>query len=143
MYVKLIDGKMRALGRLPRAARRLDTGQWVMDLANASDEDRAACGWFPVVRNPRPVDTETVTWEREIVTRGGIAAETWVERERSADEQAAAVEEKQRSTAREQARQALAANVAYLDAKRPTAATHAEQIAALTRQVTALIRLVV
>lgn len=79
-YAKIIDNTITDLGRLPRSARRLDTAQWVMGLADAPVELQRATGWVEVADTPRPDDTDTHTHDRSVELVKGVPTVVWVER---------------------------------------------------------------
>lgn len=90
IYTQVIDGTVTAeSGRVPQAARRLDTGQWVLGLRDASVDVQQACGWFAGTDTPRPVDTQTTTHDRSVELVGGTPTVVWTERAWAADELAA------------------------------------------------------
>ena len=87
MYAFVVDGTVQAVGRLPVAARRLDTGQWVLGLADAPVELQEACGWYQVADTPRPDDTATTTHGRTVELVDGTPTVVWTERALTDDEQ--------------------------------------------------------
>lgn len=82
MHASVIDGQIVATGSLPAAARRLDTGQWVLNLADAPVEIREACGWYDVVDVERPPDTDTTTFDRTVEIVDGVPTMVWTEVEK-------------------------------------------------------------
>lgn len=56
MYALVIDNIIQSTGSLPRSARRLDTGEWVLGLRDASPDFHIACGYFPITDNHEPLD---------------------------------------------------------------------------------------
>ena len=80
MYAYIVDGIVQATGRLPSSARRRDTGQWVLGLADATVTLQQACGWFQVVDTARPEDTATTTHDRDVVLVAGTPTVIWTER---------------------------------------------------------------
>jgi hypothetical protein len=79
-YALVVGDTIQSLGPLPRSARRLDTGQWVMGLKDAALEQQQACGYFEVVRVAQPADTPTTTHDRSVTLVAGVPTETWTER---------------------------------------------------------------
>ena len=79
-YAYVTDGTVQATGRLPVAARRLDTGQWVLGLPDAPAELQQACGWYQVTDTPRPDDTATTTHDRTVELVDGAPTVVWTER---------------------------------------------------------------
>lgn len=142
-YALVIDNAIQSLGALPRAARRLDTREWVLGLREyGTVEQQQACGYFAVVDTPRPADTADTTHERSVELLDGTPTVVWAARAKTPDELAAQTAEANRTTIEQQARTALNGNAAFLAIATPTAAQNAAQIKALTRQVNGLIRLV-
>ena len=45
MYAQITNNAITGVGRLPKSARRLDTGEWVMGLEDAPVEFQQACGF--------------------------------------------------------------------------------------------------
>lgn len=90
MYALVTHGQIQSVGSLPRAARRLDAGQWVMPLDRQwTDEQAAACGYLPVVDAARPADTATDTYERSVDLVAGVPTVVWTPRPWSTEELAA------------------------------------------------------
>lgn len=96
MFALVIDNTVQSVGRPPRSARRLDTGQWVMGLADAPQELQRACGWYEVVGTPRPADTATTTHDRSYEWDGVTVTVTWTERPKTQDELNAEIAEVKR-----------------------------------------------
>ena len=90
MHALIIDGQIEAVGTLPASARRLDTDDWVMGLDTAPPELVAATGWLEVDDTPRPDDTATTTHDRSVELVDGTPTVVWTERDKTADELAAA-----------------------------------------------------
>lgn len=90
MYALMTTTGVDAVGPLPRAARRLDTGQWVTPPPDGwTDTLAAACGWLPVVESPRPADTATDTHEPTYTRDGAAVIQSWTPRPWTSDELAA------------------------------------------------------
>lgn len=85
-YALVTDDTIQSIGRLPNAARRLDTGEWVMGLDTAPPELVQATGWYEVVDTARPDDTTTTTHNRSIELVAGVPTVVWTERAKTADE---------------------------------------------------------
>ena len=77
---------IQSVGRLSRAARRLDDGAWVLGLPDAAVAVQQACGWWEVTDVPRPADTATATFERTVEFVAGAVTEVWTERLLTDDE---------------------------------------------------------
>ena len=115
----------------------------------AAMDDLGEPGWLRVVPTPRPEDTTSTTWDKALALVDGLPTVTWSERAKTADElaeesdelRAALVDATERRAARQAALGAVQRNVDYLALSPPTAAQVAAQVAALTRQANALIRL--
>jgi hypothetical protein len=78
-YAQIIDGQIASIGRLPKSARRLDNGAWVMGLATAPANMQEACGYFAYTETERPADTETTTFTRSVEVVDGRPAVVWTE----------------------------------------------------------------
>lgn len=86
MYAYVTDSIVHAVGRLPQAARRADTGQWVLGLPDATVELQQACGWYAVADATRPTDNDTTTHDRTVELVDGIPTVVWTQRAKTADE---------------------------------------------------------
>ena len=94
MYALATTTGVDAVGPLPRAARRLDTGQWVTPPPDGwTDTLAAACGWLPVVESPRSADTATDTYEPTYTVDGATVVQSWTLRPWTAEELAAQAEQ--------------------------------------------------
>jgi len=86
-YAQVTNGNITAeAGATPTAARRLDTGQWVLALREASVAIQQACGWFAVTDAARPADTDTVTHDRSLELVAGVPTVVWTQRDWTPDE---------------------------------------------------------
>lgn len=141
IYALVRDDTVTALG-LPDSARRLDSGEWVLGLANAPENLKAACGYLPIKPTPTPEAKNDGIIERRIAIIDGAPVEEYIERPASDTERAARTAEQNGTTLRAAARTALDTNAQYLAIGTPSAAQIATQVRALTRQTSALIRLV-
>lgn len=68
MYAFVIDNEIQSVGGLPGSARILATRQWLCPpggLANATVDQREACGYYAVVDEPPQFDPQT-----QVLTRG-------------------------------------------------------------------------
>jgi hypothetical protein len=88
-YAYVTSGTIQAVGGIPTAARRLDTGQWVLGLPDAPVDTQQACGWFAVVDTPRPADTDTTTHDRSVELVAAVPTVVWAARPWTVDELAA------------------------------------------------------
>ena len=99
-YALVTDGTIDAVsGRLPTAARRLDTDEWVMGLRDADTATQQATGWFEIQDTVRPADTPTTTHDRSVELVADVPTVVWTERDKTAGElqaeqDAADIEEK-------------------------------------------------
>lgn len=140
-YALVIDGQIQRTTRLPRAAKRLDTGEEV-DLSDADQATREACGWYEIVKTQRPVDTEAVVHGGSVELVEGVPTLVWPARARTPAERAEwRNSDRGDSGLRTQVANEVAANEAFLDDQNLTNAELVKQVRALTRQNNALIRL--
>lgn len=144
MYAQVVNGTVETVSKsLPNGARRLDNQQWVIGLPDASTALQEACGWFQVVDTARPADTATDTYVRSVEVVGGVPTVVWTATPKSAEQIEADRVSTQDATLRSQARTAHTNNQTYIALASPSNAQIAAQVKALTRQVNALIELVV
>ena len=106
-YALVTDGTIDAIqGNVPTAARRLDTGEWVMGLRHADPDTQRATGWYKVQNTDRPADTPTTTHERSVEMvdhgEGPVPTVVWTERDKTQAEQDGEAEEADRETDRQQ-----------------------------------------
>lgn len=129
--------------REPRGAeRRTDTGEWLSPPDYAwSVEQAALCGFVPIASTPQPADTDTTTYERSVELVDKVPTVTWTPRAKTPAELAAATTTTNTATLEAKARAAIIANGTYLALAAPTNAQTLAQVRALTRQMTALVRL--
>lgn len=87
-YALVINDTIHAeQGFIPDSATLIsDPGQWVTGLPWKSPEVWATCGWFEIVKNNRPNNTETTTWDRTLTVVNGFPTETWIERPKTQQE---------------------------------------------------------
>jgi len=129
MYAQITNDTITTIGRLPVSARRLDTGQWVMGLANAPTELVEACGWHPVIDTPPAYDPATHVLERGTVElTAGTPTVQYTVRAKTADELAADQRAIADDAEREQAKTAVTNLRAYIDTATPT---NAQTVAAV------------
>lgn len=142
MYALVTAGQIASVGPLPNAARRLVDGRWVTPPdARWTDGQAAECGYLPVTDTARPADTAATTWERAITLVAGVPTVTWTERGKTAGELAADETTANRSTIEGKAAAALGVNDTFLALASPTNAQVLAQTKMLTRECSALIRL--
>ena len=82
-YAQVTDNTITAVGGLPKGARRLDDGGWVLGLRDADISLQAACGWLEVVDPGRPPDTETTTSDRTLELLTGIPTYVYTVRDKT------------------------------------------------------------
>jgi hypothetical protein len=105
-YAYVQDGTIGSVGAMPVAARRQDTGEWVMGLRQASPELQQATGWYAIQNTAQPADTPTTTHDRsvELVDHGDgdgpRPTVVWTERAKTAAELQAETDEADRETKR-------------------------------------------
>lgn len=141
MYALILDSAIQSVGRLPAAARRLDTGEWVCPPnRDWTDEQAALCGYLPVTDVARPADTATDTWTRSVELVAGAPTVVWTARPWTADELAAQQAEANRTAIEQAAAAAMADNDTiiagadtYLAIASPTNAQVVAQVRALTQ----------
>ena len=106
-----------------------------------TDELAAACGFAPVVETlaPTPGATQVPVSTVELVN--GTPTRTWTLRDKTAAELAAETQATNTGTLEGKARQALTVNANFLALAAPTQAQTLAQVRALTRETTALIKL--
>lgn len=97
-YALVRSNVIEAVGGLPRAARRLDTAEWVLGLRDAPVELQQACGYFAVVDTAKPADTPTTTHDRSVELVDGTPTVVWTERPKTADELKNEAREQKRTT---------------------------------------------
>ena len=101
----------------------------------------AACGWAVLVETARPSDTATTTSDLSYALVNDAPTQVWTVRLKTQDELDIDTATSNRSQLQSKAEQALSINVTYLSLTTPTTAQNTAQIKALTRQVSAVIRL--
>jgi hypothetical protein len=85
-YALVVDNQIMQEGRLPSAARRLDTREWVLGLPEADTFLQKQCGWHEVADAERPQDSDQFTFERALVLDVMGPRVTWLQRNWTADE---------------------------------------------------------
>lgn len=80
-YALITNNTIQSIGGLPRAARRLDTNEWVLPPNGVWTTPQAeACGYFYVVPTNKPADTDLETWEKTVELVDGAPMEVWTSR---------------------------------------------------------------
>ena len=80
MHALVINNEIVKYGKLPTSARHLETGDWVLGTPGPE------CGWYLVVDAPRPENTETTTYTRNVELVDGQPTMIWVERPKTEKE---------------------------------------------------------
>jgi len=73
-------------GRVPDAARRVDTAQWVLGLPDAPVELQQACGWYAVVEPTAPTPSASQVVESTVQVVNGVPTKVYALRTKTADE---------------------------------------------------------
>lgn len=89
MYVNVTDDPLIEVNRVPPSARRIDSGEWVLGLRDASADVQQATGWYQVVEVARPADTATDTFQRTVELVNGVPTVVWTQRPWTTEELAA------------------------------------------------------
>ena len=136
MWAHVAAGVITAWGDLPSlwwdGARQWD----LRDPANI-----APAGWVEVIETTRPDDTATTTTEETVQLVAGVPTRVWTARAKTQAEIDGATIANNESDLVAKAKSALATNAAFLALSAPTNAQTLAQVKALTREVSALIRL--
>ena len=120
-------------GSVPVAARRLDTGDWVLGLRDAPTALQEACGWYTVADVARPPDTPTTRFERSFEMVATVATMVWTAVPKTQVEQDAETDAAAAEVLRQEARDAIADLDAYLGLGSPTAAQVRQAVDFLAR----------
>jgi hypothetical protein len=141
MYAQVTGSTITTVSsQLPKAARRLDTQQWVMFIESTPAALLAECGWFAVVPTQRPADTATHTHSRSVELVGGVPTVVWTSVPKPPSQVQAETRDATRDSIETKARSALTANQTFLDLASPTNAQIVAQVRSLTRQANGLIK---
>ena len=154
-YALVVDDEIVSVGLMPKAARNIDSGDWILPYNGIwSDSERTAAGYYKVSQTERPEDTATDTFDRSLEIVDGVPTVIWTQRPMTQDEldaaaakaaadAAQAAQDALMSDTEAQARTGFANNKDYLALPAPTGPESIAQVEALTRQVNGLIRIVV
>ena len=154
-YALVQDDEIVSVGRMPKAARNVTTGGWILPYNGLwADEERTAAGYYKVVDTVRPEDDLTTTYDKSIELIADVPTVVWTARDKTQEEidaaaakviadAAQAAQDILMSDTEASARTGFANNKDYLGLPAPTTQESVAQIEALTRQVSGLIRLVV
>lgn len=139
-YAQLQDGKI--VGFIPTPTRPMFHDRWYDCRDEAiRAEYLAAAGYVPVITTPQPEDTETETTGLSYTVGVDSVTQVWTPRPWTAEELAVRTASTNRVTITDKARQALTANAGFLALTSPTNAQVLTQVKVLTRECSALIRL--
>ena len=138
MYAHVTGTTVDTIGQPPRLV--LQDDQWI-DLRTLDPELLASAGWYPLTLTTRPADTASTTTDMSYVYADGKVTQVWTERPKTAAEIDAANAESNRTQIEAKAAQALSANATFLAIASPTNAQTLAQVKMLTRECTAIIRL--
>ena len=120
MHALAIDGVIKELGTLPRAARRLDTGEWVLGLRDAPVELQQATGWFEVVDVDQPAGDLTTTHDHTVQLVDGSPTVVWTARAKTPEELAQDAAAANRSAIETNLLADMATMQAVIDAPNPS-----------------------
>jgi hypothetical protein len=135
-YALVTDGTIDAVqGNVPTAARRLDTGEWVMGLRDADTATQEATGWFEIQDTARPADTPTTTHDRSVELVADVPTVVWTERPKTAAELQAEADEADRETKRGNYQDAVATLRDWSDQAESTTVTSGNAVTVLQQLV--------
>jgi len=83
MFAHVTNGTVDSVGNPPQLV--FQDGRW-WDLRNRDLATLALVGWFPVTEVTKPADTATTTWDPVFTPGVGDVDQTWVERQKTAEE---------------------------------------------------------
>ena len=126
---------IQSVGRLPRAARRLDDDAWVLGLPDATVAVQQACGWWAVTDVPRPADTATATFERTVEFVAGTVTVVWTERPKTQAELDAEALNVRQETRRLNVEQAVSTLRTWSDQAESTTVTQGNAVATVQTMV--------
>ena len=130
-YAYVDNGQIESVGALPVAARRQDTGEWVMGLRDAPVSFQQATGWFEVVDTVRPDDTPTTTHDRTVELVAGTPTVVWTERDKTQTELDAEAAQADRETKRSNYQGAVATLRQWSDQAEGVTVTQGNAVATL------------
>ena len=131
-YAQVTDNTITTVaGRLPNAARRLDSRAWVLGFPTAPVELQEACGWFPVVDVARPADTPTTTFDRTVELVDGVPTVVWTQRAWTVDELAARTAAAESTVRRTDLQAAVTTLRQWADGAQATTVTSGNAVATL------------
>lgn len=80
-YAFIVNDVIQSVGALPRAARRQDSGAWVLGLRDYADEaTRQACGYYAVTDTPQPSTAADEVAESTVELVDGVPTQQWTVR---------------------------------------------------------------
>jgi len=138
-YALVENGTIGSVGGLPTAARRQDTGEWVVGLRQASPDLQRATGWYAIQDTAQPADTPTTTHDRSVELvdhgEGPIPTVVWTERDKTAAELQAEIDDADRETKRSNYKGAVATLRQWSDDAEGTTVTSGNAVAVLQEMV--------
>lgn len=141
MAYAFVQDDVATPGSLPKSARKLSTGEWVMGLATAPVELVEACGWYVITPVAAPAyNAATHKLEQTVTVQTGRPVQTWSVVVLNAAELLEVARNATAATLETQARNAIESNSTYLAIGAPSNAQVVAQVRALTQQNSAIIR---
>ena len=138
-YAYVDNGQIGSVGSMTVAARRQDTGEWVMGLRHADPDTQRATGWYAIQNTTQPADTPTTTFDRtvEMVDHGDgpIPTVVWTERNKTAAELQAETDAADRETKRSNYQGAVATLRQWSDDAEAVTVTSGNAVAVLQQMV--------
>lgn len=134
-YALVDNGQIESVGGMPTAARRQDTGEWVLALRDAPVSFQHATGWFEIVDTVRPDDTPTTTHDRTVELVAGTPTVVWTERDKTAAEIQAETDEADREQKRTNYQGAVATLRQWSDDAEAVTVTSGNAVAVLQQMV--------
>ena len=104
-----------------------------------TDAEAISFGWFPLVVEDQPDDTETTTWDEQIFFEAAQVRMSWVERAKTQAELDADAEQAVKTSEQDQARQAVQNLQAFITDNNPS---NAEVVAACKLMARVCVRLI-
>lgn len=122
-YSFVINGvPVTPFASLPVSAHRLDNGEYVRDLRNATDDVKRQCGYYRVIESAAPALPEGQTADSVLQMVNGEPTQTWVQRPETTEEVSRRLQKVNRVSLQDSqdAQNFITANEAYLSWYRST-----------------------